>query len=89
MTITQFLADVKERLSKAPPGPWKQGDARAPTDLARLIQMVEISIDALNRYKNVQGGPIDWPDHDDVSYLNRPALRALAELERLASDEKD
>lgn len=61
--------------------------ANSPTDIAKLLRCVEVLSEACKMYAALNGGPIHWPDHDAYTYTQDPAIKALAEAQRILEGE--
>lgn len=52
-------------------------------DYLTLHAQLKLAVDALKMYASLSGPAMHWPDHDRYSYLETPAVLALAEIEKL------
>lgn len=55
-------------------------------DIAKLEEQLKIAIDTLKMYASLNGEAIRWPDHDHYSYLQDPAIVALAKITNIKEE---
>ena len=72
-----------------------KGDAPDSKDIVEVVELgeydklkaeVEVLRSGLIYYAHLQGSPIRWPHCDEYSYLEDPAIRALADANRLRGE---
>ena len=67
------MVDVKESIEK----------------IDNLEKRLKVAIDVLQRYASLKGRAMHWPNHNDYSYLEDPALNALAKINRMIKIEEE